>query len=119
MNRWSMPSTSAIEVSAYQKEFAWIAASRAARLSANPAVSPEDSLIGLALSGGGIRSATFNLGVIQGLARCRLLHKFDYISSVSGGGYISSWLLGWMHHQLIGSREVQRRLKSEQTALTT
>jgi hypothetical protein len=53
-----------------------------------------DSLIGLAFSGGGIRSATFNLGVLQALAESRLLHKFDYLSTVSGGGYIGSWLAG-------------------------
>jgi Patatin-like phospholipase len=52
----------------------------------------EDSLIGLAFSGGGIRSATFNLGILQGLARNGLLHNFDYLSTVSGGGYIGSWL---------------------------
>ncbi len=114
-----MPSPPAVKTSVYQEEFAWIAASREARLSATLTRSPEDSLIGLAFSGGGIRSATFNLGVIQGLAKSKLLHKFDYISSVSGGGYISSWLLGWMHHQSLGSCEVQRQLKSEQTALTT
>jgi len=49
-------------------------------------------LIGLAFSGGGIRSATFNLGILQALAQKRLLHKFDYLSTVSGGGYIGSWL---------------------------
>ncbi|MHB1144689.1 MAG: patatin-like phospholipase family protein [Thiobacillus sp.] len=49
-------------------------------------------LVGLALSGGGIRSATFCLGVIQALARLRLLHAFDYLSTVSGGGYIGAWL---------------------------
>lgn len=114
-----MPSSPAVEASVYEKEFDWIAASRKARLSATLTRSPEDSLVGLAFSGGGIRSATFNLGVIQGLARSKLLHKFDYISSVSGGGYISSWLLGWMHHQSLGSCEVQRRLKNEQTAVTT
>src|SRR5262249_24557033 len=42
-------------------------------------------LSALCLSGGGIRSATFNFGVIQGLARLGLLGKFDYLSSVSGG----------------------------------
>jgi predicted acylesterase/phospholipase RssA len=114
-----MPSPPAVKTSVYQEEFAWIAASREARLSAKLTRSPEDSLIGIAFSGGGIRSATFNLGVIQGLAKSKLLHKFDYISSVSGGGYISSWLLGWMHHQSLGSCEVQRQLKNEQTALTT
>lgn len=49
-------------------------------------------LIGLSFSGGGIRSATFNLGVIQALADLRLLPAIDYLSTVSGGGYIGSWL---------------------------
>ena len=49
-------------------------------------------LVGLAFSGGGIRSATFCLGVIQALARLRLLRAFDYLSTVSGGGYIGAWL---------------------------
>ncbi len=56
-------------------------------------------LSALCLSGGGIRSATFNLGVLQGLARIGLLGKFDYLSSVSGGGYIASWLRAWMHRR--------------------
>src|SRR5215469_12434589 len=51
-----------------------------------------DNLTGLAFSGGGIRSATFNLGVLQALAQRGLLQKFDYLSTVSGGGYIGSWL---------------------------
>ncbi len=50
---------------------------------------PED-LIGLALSGGGIRSATFSLGVMQALSRNGFLNKIDYLSTVSGGGYIGS-----------------------------
>ncbi len=54
-------------------------------------------LSALCLSGGGIRSATFNLGVIQALAERGLLERFDYLSSVSGGGYIASWLSGWIH----------------------
>ena len=49
-------------------------------------------LLGLSFSGGGIRSATFNLGVLQALARCGLLRYVDYLSTVSGGGYIGSWL---------------------------
>jgi hypothetical protein len=51
-------------------------------------------LIGLALSGGGIRSATFNLGVLQRLQELDLLREIDYLSTVSGGGYIGAWLLG-------------------------
>jgi hypothetical protein len=62
----------------------------------------------LCLSGGGIRSASFALGVIQALAahprqpegRRRpehsLLANFHYLSTVSGGGYIGSWLTAWM-----------------------
>ena len=52
-------------------------------------------LAALCLSGGGIRSATFGLGVLQGLARFGLLERFHYLSSVSGGGYIGSWLSQW------------------------
>ena len=50
------------------------------------------NLTGLALSGGGIRSATFNLGIIQALARNGILKNVDYLSTVSGGGYIGSCL---------------------------
>src|SRR5438132_1252917 len=53
----------------------------------------------LCISGGGIRSATFGLGVLQGLARCGLLDKFHYLSTVSGGGYIGSWLSAWIKNK--------------------
>jgi len=52
-------------------------------------------LVGVAFSGGGIRSATFNLGVLQSLAGRGWLPAIDYLSTVSGGGYIGGWLLGW------------------------
>jgi hypothetical protein len=55
------------------------------------------NLLGLAFSGGGIRSATFNLGVIQKLAQIGLLSRIDYLSTVSGGGYIGSWLSAWVY----------------------
>ncbi|MCX5540002.1 GMC family oxidoreductase N-terminal domain-containing protein [Paraburkholderia sp. CNPSo 3076] len=48
--------------------------------------------VGLALSGGGVRSATFCLGVLQALASRRRLRDIDFMSSVSGGGYIASFL---------------------------
>lgn len=53
--------------------------------------------IGLALSGGGIRSATFCLGALQRFANSGLLKHFDYISSVSGGGYAAS-AVQWKWH---------------------
>lgn len=59
----------------------------------------------LCLSGGGIRSAAFALGIVQALAlrsddpagapRPQLLGEFDYLSTVSGGGYLGSWFSAW------------------------
>lgn len=57
----------------------------------------EEGRSALCLSGGGIRSATFALGVLQVLARKGLLEKFDYLSTVSGGGYIGGWLSAWIN----------------------
>lgn len=51
----------------------------------------------LAISGGGIRSATFALGVLAALARRNLLYQFDYLSTVSGGGYIGSFLTTFLN----------------------
>lgn len=53
-------------------------------------------MIGLALSGGGIRSATVSLGIMQKLAGAGLLRHVDYLSTVSGGGYIGSALTWWL-----------------------
>ncbi|MFZ0751617.1 MAG: patatin-like phospholipase family protein, partial [Pyrinomonadaceae bacterium] len=52
--------------------------------------------VGLALSGGGIRSATFCLGFLQELNRLKLLRIFDYLSTVSGGGYVGGWWSAWL-----------------------
>jgi hypothetical protein len=57
--------------------------------------------IGLAISGGGVRSATYGLGVLQAMAKpmehgYSLLGQVGYTSSVSGGSYINSWLTAWM-----------------------
>lgn len=56
-----------------------------------PVTLPADA-VGLALSGGGIRSATFCLGVLQALAASQKLRKVDFLSTVSGGGYIGAFL---------------------------
>ena len=66
-----------------------------------PAGDPMNTLTALALSGGGIRSATFALGVTQALAACDLMRRFDYLSTVSGGGYLGAsltWLTRGKHH---------------------
>src|SRR5712664_1643277 len=62
-------------------------------------VHAKGDLSALSLSGGGIRSAAFGLGVIQGLAARKLLHKFDYLSTVSGGGYIGAFLTAWVQRE--------------------
>ncbi|OGA99417.1 MAG: hypothetical protein A3E25_17805 [Burkholderiales bacterium RIFCSPHIGHO2_12_FULL_69_20] len=70
---------------------------------------PDDERAALCLSGGGIRSATFSLGVLQGLAQQGQLRRFHYLSTVSGGGYIGSWLTAWFQRE-------QQRLGAGATA---
>ena len=74
------------------------------------AIAP-DQLMGLALSGGGIRSATFNLGVLQTLCELKLLKEFDYLSTVSGGGYIGSWLSAWIKRADDDNRSLEQQAK--------
>ena len=61
--------------------------------------SAADNLVGLALSGGGLRSATFNLGLLQAFRRYGLLRYIDYLSSVSGGGYTAGYLARAAHDE--------------------
>lgn len=69
-----------------------------------------DGRSALCLSGGGIRSASFGLGVLQALARRDLLFRFHYLSTVSGGGYIGGWLSAWRRRE--SDTEVQKQLVS-------
>jgi hypothetical protein len=76
------------------KEFEWIKTRR--DKAGTGGKSPEKDAVGLGISGGGIRSATFNLGLLQAMERYGLLKHVDYMSTVSGGGYIGScltWLM--------------------------
>src|SRR5689334_22636469 len=59
----------------------------------------------------GIRSATFALGVLQGLAHHNLLNNFHYLSTVSGGGFIGSWLSSWIAHHRNGIQGVSQELQ--------
>lgn len=70
----------------------------ASRESAGPYPGAGLGLIGLCLSGGGIRSASFSLGVLQALERAKLNHRFDYLSTVSGGGFTGTTLSSALHH---------------------
>ena len=69
-----------------------------------------EQLAGLALSGGGVRSATFNLGALQALAEARLLRDVDYLSTVSGGGFIGGWLSKWIRERRGDVRAVEALL---------
>jgi hypothetical protein len=67
-----------------------------------------DNRWAICLSGGGIRSAAFALGLMQCFAKYGVLSKwkageaepvlqqFDYLSTVSGGGYAGSWFSAWL-----------------------
>lgn len=57
-----------------------------------------EPLYGIAFSGGGIRSASFGLGVMQAMVKGRKLEKMHYMSTVSGGGYLGT-ALTWALHQ--------------------
>jgi hypothetical protein len=70
-----------------------------------------DGRSALCLSGGGIRSASFGLGVLQALARRKMLFKFHYLSTVSGGGYIGGWFSAW-RSRLSDDQMVEQRLTS-------
>lgn len=67
----------------------------------------------MCLSGGGIRSASFCLGVAQGLARLGLLTRFQYLSTVSGGGYLGCLLAAWAYRAPGGMDEVQATLAAD------
>jgi hypothetical protein len=65
---------------------------------------PPQNLVGLALSGGGIRSATFCLGLLQGMDKLKLLRIFDYLSTVSGGGYVGGWWSAWLAREEVNPK---------------
>lgn len=78
---------------------------------AGPGTGPSTrfDLTGLALSGGGIRSASFSLGVTQFLIEKGLFKRVDYLSTVSGGGYIGACLSALMRRGRDGERLLVER----------
>ncbi len=70
--------------------------------------------IGLCLSGGGIRSAAFSLGVLRGLDSIGALDDVGYLSTVSGGGFAGAWYVTHRDDGLLrpGSPYVERFLKT-------
>jgi hypothetical protein len=93
----------------YQEEYAYIRNRRQAVVNGDG--TPDDlpvlpvseippNLKGLAFSGGGIRSATFHLGLLEALHDMNSLPKIDYLSTVSGGSYIAGWMLAHLGKEL-------------------
>lgn len=84
--------------------------------------------VGLAISGGGIRSATFALGVLQALAGAKgvagrsLLRGVDFLSTVSGGGYIGAFLGALISRQALdgpsGAGAKQTGIERAESVLT-
>lgn len=60
-------------------------------------------LVGLALSAGGGRSASFNLGLLQALELSGFWKYVDYLSTVDGGGYVGAHVSSWVINQNVVS----------------
>ncbi len=78
---------------------------------------PACSLTGLALSGGGIRSASFGLGALQALHAKSGIEGIDYLSTVSGGGYIGCALTAAMQESPAkqNTTEIQEAAEAQKT----
>lgn len=70
---------------------------------------------GLAMSGGGIRSASFNIGALKALYDIGFLDSIDIISSVSGGSYASGWY--YSNGIIIDSTNMGKALFNEENIL--
>ena len=76
-------------------------------------------IIGMGLSGGGIRSASVCLGVLQAIHYLGVFRHLDYLSTVSGGGYIGSGLCVNLASPFIGKTETTSKseMATEEGAL--
>jgi len=81
-----------VDLENYSHEWSYVAKRReSAGLAGDPVES--SNLVGLALSGGGIRSAAMSYGILQGLHQTNILPTIDSLSAVSGGAYVGSWFV--------------------------
>lgn len=83
----------------------------------------DDNLTGLCISGGGVRSATLGLGMLQAFLAKGILKHFDYLSTVSGGGYIGACLSSLLSREPNNAEKYSqatnpnRRYKAEETGV--
>ena len=73
-------------------------------------------LVGIGFSGGGIRSASLNLGISQALHRAGVFDHCDYMSTVSGGGYVGSSISTLMRSRETLRSEIAGTVSIERTA---
>jgi hypothetical protein len=85
-----------------------------AKKRSEPREPDQQATVGLALSGGGLRSVTFSLGVLQALAETGLLGRIDYLSSTGGGSLLAGWLITWIRRT--GIPDVEHRLQGTPAA---
>jgi hypothetical protein len=71
-----------------------------------------EEVVGLSISGGGVRAATLGLGMIQLFITKGIFKRFDYMSTVSGGGYIGSCLSSLMTAEFDGKQGLERDANS-------
>ena len=76
----------------FQKEDAELTKRREQLFGSDEAKKLKEERFGIAMSGGGIRSATINLGILKTLNKFDILRKADYMSTVSGGGYTGAYI---------------------------
>ncbi len=72
----------------------WLLVTESKRLGSEPGplLEPEPGRIGICCSGGGIRSAAYNLGALQVLEAHQVLGQAQFLAAVSGGSYIAGSL---------------------------
>ncbi|GJH30188.1 patatin-like phospholipase family protein [Caballeronia novacaledonica] len=97
-----------------ESEIAKMARKRRAHIGASSAEGSIE-LSGIALSGGGIRSATFCAGLLKTLARNGVLSRFDVMSTVSGGGYIGA-TIGKLYNNAVNRDETSGQSVTPRTA---
>src|SRR5690349_20518556 len=82
----------------FRKELEEVAVRRQAAQVTDTRAQAPDSLIGVSLSGGGVRAASVGLGFLQALYERNLLRYVDYLSTVSGGTYVGAFFTSIVNH---------------------
>lgn len=94
----------------------WDGAAQSKSSPQNYPPSDGNDLVGVALSGGGIRSSMFNLGLLQAFQRSGLMKHVDYLSSVSGGGYTNGYYSTLGHFRHLGNKDSDTETTSGKTS---